>query len=87
MAGVKGRSGGLRPGAGRKPKPPSPELLQLLEEIRRAQRTQDVHLTHLVRQTERDPLLRRLTELERAVGLIEKPQTPRHTRRRPLGAE
>jgi hypothetical protein len=64
---------------------PAPELLELLEEIRRAQRIQDVRLTRLIRQTEREPVLRRLTAIERALNLVEKPQAPRHTRRRPLG--
>jgi hypothetical protein len=44
---------------------PAPELLELLEEIRRAQRIQDVRLTRLIRQTEREPVLRRLTAIER----------------------
>jgi len=66
---------------------PAPEVLELLAEIRRAQRIHDVRLARLVRQTEREPLLRRLTAIERALDLVEKPQVPGRTRRRPLGAE
>ena len=73
--------GGVRPVAGRPRKPPFPaaELLKLLEEIRRAQRIQDVHLARLIRQTEREPVLRRLTAIERALNLVGESQTPRRT--------
>lgn len=63
--------GGRRPDTGRPRKHPF-ALAQ----------AQERHLTRLVRQTQRDPLLRRLTELERAVGLVEKPEAPSHSRRR-----
>ena len=81
--------GGLRPGAGRKPQPRPlpPEAVQLLEEIRQALQVQNGRLQRLERQTEREPVLRRLTAIERALNLVEKPQAPRYTRRRPLGAE
>ena len=89
MAGVKGRCGGHRPGAGRKPQPRplAPEAVQLLDEIRQALQVQNGRLQRLERQTEREPFLRRLTAIERALNLVEKPQAPCHTRRWPLGAE
>jgi hypothetical protein len=31
------------------------------------------------------PILRRLVAIERRLGLVEEPQPPRHSRRRPLG--
>jgi hypothetical protein len=59
----------------------------LLEEIRQALQVQNGRLQRLERQTEREPVLRRLTAIKRALNLVEEPQAPRHTRRRPLGAE
>lgn len=52
-------------------------LVQHLAAINKELRT-------IARQSEREPLLRRLAAIERAVGLLEPPQTPRLTRRRPL---
>jgi hypothetical protein len=79
MAGVKGRSGGRRPGAGRKPEQPRPaELLRILEDIQ-------LRLVRLER-TENGPLiLNRITQIERHLGMRDRPTPPRHSRRRPLG--
>jgi hypothetical protein len=84
--------GGRRPGAGRPYKPPHPDLLRALAAIKDMLEAQNVQLTHL-RQQRRDAgeavptLQRRVTELERRIGITEEPKTPRLTRRRPLGAE
>jgi hypothetical protein len=76
--------GGRRPGAGRPHKPSPPDLMRALARI-------EAHLTHL-RQQRRDAgeavptLQRRVTAIERHVGLTEEPKTPRLTRRRPMDA-
>jgi hypothetical protein len=41
-------------------------------------------LKALARETEREPLLRRLVSIERHLGLVEQPKTPVLSRRRPL---
>jgi hypothetical protein len=70
MAGVKGCSGGARPGAGRKA---SPLIVGMFAEIKaelialRQQRRNDEALI---------PVLRRLTEIERRLGMREQPQAP-----------
>ena len=82
--------GGARPGAGRPRKPPlpAPEVLELLEEIRRAQRAQDECVSKALRAEHTPMILRRLTAIERALGLTNLYKPPGgHTRRRPLGVE
>jgi hypothetical protein len=79
MAGVKGRSGGFRPGSGRKRVYPiAREVVQALEEIR-------VRLARIERGEHGPLILNRITEIERHLGMREPPTPPRHTRRRPLG--
>jgi hypothetical protein len=92
---MKGRRGGRRPGAGRPRKHPlivasSPETLHALAEIRQSLKLQDARLAHLIQQrrdaVEHVPMiLRRLTELERAIRGGDLHVPARHTRRRPLG--
>ena len=88
MAGVKGRSGGRRAGAGR---PRGPDVLRELGRIRGALEVQNVILTRLHQQRqyamEHGPLiLRRLTEIERVLHQDRDMHwPPRASRRRPLG--
>jgi hypothetical protein len=79
MAGVKGRSGGSRPGAGRKRIYPIPaEVTRILEDIRQ-------RLARLERGEHGPLILNRITEIERHLNMREPPTPPRHSRRRPLG--
>lgn len=93
MAGVKGRSGGMRPGAGRprgKRNRSTLEREALVEEVLGS-------LKELVEITRHDrvrrinefeslpAILRRLTAIERHLELRETHTTPRIGRRRPLG--
>jgi len=79
MAGVKGRSGGVRPGAGRKRIYPIPaEVTRSLEDIRQ-------RLARLERGEHGPLILNRITEIERHLGIRERPTLPRHSRARPLG--
>jgi hypothetical protein len=91
MAGVKGKSGGARPGAGRKRgsiNPNSP--IRVLATQMTAMRTQ-LDAFAVQRRNEHESLpgvLRRLTEIERLLGMREKRiEANRHTRHRPLGVE
>jgi hypothetical protein len=62
------------------PSAEGPALAQQLAAIGR-------QLQILARQTEREPMLRRLAAIERAVGVLEMPKAPRVSRARPLGRE
>ena len=89
--------GGARPGAGRpkgaKDKYPRvnrvarshQEVLDALGAIER-KLAQDRHAGQLgeMKLLLRDNILRRLVSIERALGLVEQPQTPKIGRRRPL---
>lgn len=71
--------GGRRPGAGR---PRGPDVLRELNGIKTA-----LHALYQQRRDEAEamvPILRRLTGIERHLGLCETPQMPRPSRRRPL---
>jgi hypothetical protein len=102
MAGVKGRSGGRRPGAGRKAKPRPPpsiaevapalyaELAGIRTLIERTLKTQSADIARLRREPGEydEMILRRLVELEKLVrGDSGLAKPPRHTRSRPLGLE
>lgn len=70
----------------------SPETLRALAEIRQALKVQDAQLAHLLQQRrdaiEHVPMmLRRLTELERAIRGGDMHVPARHTRRRSLGVD
>ena len=86
MAGVKGRSGGARPGSGPKPKPRvillDPPLLDALHAV---QRDIEAKLAEIERREYWPLLLKRLTAIERRLGMTDLHIPPRPTRRRPLG--
>jgi len=80
--------GSVRPGAGRPRKPPLPasEVLELLKGIRRAQRAQDERVSEVLRAEHTPMILRRLTAIERVLGLTKLYRSPGgYTHRRPLG--
>jgi hypothetical protein len=79
--------GGARPGAGRKKGVPNrwPGVLQI--ELRRL--ADEVARLHKQRRDEAESgpaILKRLVAIERKLGLVEAPVTPKPTRRNPLGA-
>lgn len=79
--------GGARPGAGRKKGVPNrwPGVLQI--ELRRL--AEEVARLRKQRRDEAESgpaILKRLVAIERKLGLVEAPVTPKPTRRNPLGA-
>jgi hypothetical protein len=78
--------GGSRPNSGRKPKPRvillDPPLLDALQQIRRDIETK---LAEIERREYWPLPLKRLTAIERRLGMTDLHIPPRHTRRRPLG--
>jgi hypothetical protein len=88
MTGAKGRSGGARPGSGRKPKPRVVLLDPLLQEaLRTIQRDIEAKLAASERREYGPLLLKRLTAIERLLGMNELHRPARHSRRHPLGRE
>jgi hypothetical protein len=69
----------------------TPDVWQAIDKLERKLATQAAIIAHL-RQQRRDSgemvpaLQRRVVAIERHVGIVEKPQTPRLTRQRPLEA-
>jgi len=78
--------GGSRPNSGRKPKPRvillDPPLLDALHAV---QRDIETKLAEIERREYWPLLLKRLTAIERRLGMNELHIRPRHSRRRPLG--
>lgn len=78
--------GGSRPNSGRKPKPRVVLLDQpLLDALRAVQRDIEAKLAELERREYGPLLLRRLSAIERHLGMSDLHIPPRPTRRRPLG--
>jgi hypothetical protein len=78
--------GGARPGAGRKKGIPNRWPAAIAAQMQRL--TQAVEKLRLQRRIEGEHgerNLARLVAIERQLGLVEKPATPRHSRWRPLG--
>jgi hypothetical protein len=61
-----------------------PAVMATLADLHRAVQVQGDRLIAIQRQEYGPLLLRRLTEIERYLGLVEHPSAPRLSRRRPL---
>jgi hypothetical protein len=79
--------GGARPGAGRKRGVPNRRPSALAKEIARLSDAVEKLRQQRRLETEHgERILARLVSIERQLGLVEKPMTPKPSRRHPMGA-